>query len=144
VCDTTFVSVRLAAAAHPERFAHWPEAAVTRLNTAILAISFATRAEIRLWAITARWQAPRWARTQKVLESYLAFGVDSEVEERWAELAAQRRRGGWAADDNDLWIAATALTRNLPLVACDRDFGPIEGLDLIYLPRKPDSRPLTP
>jgi predicted nucleic acid-binding protein len=41
-----------------------------------------------------------------------------------------------------LWIAATALTRGLPLVACDRDFGPVEGLELIYLPRKPDSRPL--
>jgi predicted nucleic acid-binding protein len=38
---------------------------------------------------------------------------------------------------NDMWIAATAISRRFPLVSCDQDFGRIAGpfpLEHIYLP----------
>jgi|tagenome__1003787_1003787.scaffolds.fasta_scaffold19497016_1 hypothetical protein len=58
---------------------------------------------------------------------------------RWAALDAKKKTNGWGTGDNDLWIASTALARGWPLVTCDLDFCPVEGLDLIYLPAKPDS-----
>lgn len=99
-----------------------------------------TRAEIRAGALHAGWGAPRWTATEKVLDSYLTLGVDGPVVEQWAALAAHRRAKGWAANDNDLWIAATAQARQWPLVACDRDFRHASGLDFIYLPQTPESR----
>lgn len=140
LCDTSFVSLRLSASKHPERVAHWPAAIVARLDRAILAISVMTRAEIRAGALHAKWDARRWARTERILGSYLMVGLDADVLERFALLWAARRSSGWEMPDFDLWIAATALSRGWPLASCDRDFRHIFGLEHIYLPATPSSR----
>ena len=44
-----------------------------------------------------------------------------------------RRQCGLALDENDLWIAATALALGATLVSRDRDFGGIEGLLVVAL-----------
>jgi hypothetical protein len=44
---------------------------------------------------------------------------------------------GNAMPHNDMWIAATAISRRFPLVSCDQDFDRIAGpfpLEHIYLP----------
>ena len=47
------------------------------------------------------------------------------------KLARQQR--GLALDENDLWVAATALALGATLVSRDRDFGRIDGLPVIAL-----------
>ena len=47
-----------------------------------------------------------------------------------ARLKRERERAGLPMDENDLWIAATALATGAVLVTRDQDFGPIGGLTI--------------
>jgi predicted nucleic acid-binding protein len=47
------------------------------------------------------------------------------------KLARQQR--GLAMDENDLWVAATALALGATLVSRDSDFGGIDGLRVVAL-----------
>ena len=65
--------------------------------------------------------------------------IDESIVDRYAELHAWSL-AGHKLPHNDLWIAATALTRTFPLVSCDRHFNTIADyhpLDHIHLARKP-------
>jgi predicted nucleic acid-binding protein len=44
-----------------------------------------------------------------------------------------RQQRGLAMDENDLWVAATALALDATLVSRDSDFGDIEGLRVVAL-----------
>jgi predicted nucleic acid-binding protein len=65
--------------------------------------------------------------------------LDMDVVNKCAALRAASIRHSWGAGDNDLWIAATAQSRNCPVVSCDTGFCRIEGIDLIYLPAALDA-----
>ncbi len=51
----------------------------------------------------------------------------------YAAVKLARQQGGLALDENDLWIAATALALRAVLVSRDRDFAGIEGLEVVAL-----------
>ena len=48
--------------------------------------------------------------------------------EFYAQVKLSRQQQGLALDENDLWIAATALAIDATLVSRDKDFQQIEGL----------------
>lgn len=54
--------------------------------------------------------------------------VPESAGDRYAAVKLARQRQGLALDENDLWIAATALALNATLVSSDRDFMEIDGL----------------
>lgn len=65
-----------------------------------------------------------------------AYGVvplDDAVVDQWATLWADLRRNGNALSHNDIWIASTALTRDLPLVSLDADFEHVPRLNHLFL-----------
>ena len=51
--------------------------------------------------------------------------------DRYASLKREQQRRGLPLDENDLWIAATALALGTPLVSGDSDFQSIEELNLV-------------
>ena len=51
--------------------------------------------------------------------------------DRYANVKVSQQRRGLPLDENDLWIAATALVMNATLVSRDCDFQAIEGLSLV-------------
>lgn len=51
----------------------------------------------------------------------------------YASVKLSRQQKGLALDENDLWIAATALALGATLVSRDRDFAGIRGLSVIAL-----------
>jgi predicted nucleic acid-binding protein len=57
--------------------------------------------------------------------------IPSAAAERYANVKASQQRRGLPLDENDLWIAATALVMNATLVSRDSDFQVIEGLALV-------------
>lgn len=68
------------------------------------------------------------------LHRYLAYlqceSLTAEVADCYAELKVARERSGRVVDDNDLWIASTAMTLGATLVTRDSDFQGIEGLKI--------------
>jgi predicted nucleic acid-binding protein len=51
--------------------------------------------------------------------------------DRYASLKISQQRRGLPLDENDLWIAATALALNATLVSRDGDFLMVEGLAVV-------------
>ena len=88
------------------------------------------------------WSEKRRTSTNRALDAYLSLSIDGPVVECYGRLRARSKTEGWPMTDNDLWIAATAIAHGWPLVTCDRDFGHIEEVEVLYLPSKKDSRPL--
>jgi predicted nucleic acid-binding protein len=46
----------------------------------------------------------------------------------WARLRVHLAQSGRRLNINDLWIAAVAAARGLPVVTQDDDFGPVEAI----------------
>ena len=51
----------------------------------------------------------------------------------YAALKLVRQQRGLTLDENDLWVAATALALGATLVSRDRDFAGIDGLSVVAL-----------
>lgn len=51
--------------------------------------------------------------------------------DEYATTKAARLKRGLALDENDLWVAATALALGATLVSRDADFAGIEGLNVV-------------
>lgn len=66
-----------------------------------------------------------------VVESFELLPVTRKVAERYGAEARRLRRTGKLIGTNDLWIAATALERGIPLVTRNLEhFARIDGLEL--------------
>lgn len=94
------------------------------------AISVVTLAELRAGVLAAPDVATCDCRlvTLEGLRRAAIFFIDDAVARTWAAMrtylaAAERRMGA-----NDIWIAATAATREIPLITQDTDFDPLSGV----------------
>lgn len=56
------------------------------------------------------------------------IGVDEDAARTWALMRVHLAGTGRRLNVNDLWIAATAASRGLPVVTQDDDFGPVDGV----------------
>lgn len=136
LCDTSFVSLiqragRSSAAQH--QTAEWPSDVRSRLEAAVLLVSVVTVAELRAGQRYAGWSEKRRASADATMAAYGTVPLDASILEGWSVLWAELRRNGQVLSHNDIWIAATALSRDLPLVSLDADFEQVPGLSHIYL-----------
>ena len=139
LCDTTFVSLQEVSGSKPQTTAHWPRDVLTRIDSAILAVSVFTLAEIRAGRIAADWGQRRSERQERLLAAFVTVPLDEDILNEYAALHAWSSRGH-KTPHNDMWIAATAIARGFPLVSCDEHFEKIaetHELEHIYLPRNP-------
>jgi predicted nucleic acid-binding protein len=94
-------------------------------------LSIISVGELRFGAVKDNWGNAR----RSVLEFFVAGAtivyVSNEIAAVVAVVMNRRRREGRRMEWNDAWIAATALTHQLPLVTHDRDFSGIDGLEVI-------------
>jgi len=94
------------------------------------AISPVTVAELHVGVLAAKDVNIR-ARRLKTLETIAdveILPIDNAVAGAWALLRIHLAEAGRRLNVNDLWIAATALAHELPVVTQDDDFEPIVGL----------------
>lgn len=87
---------------------------VAELNAGVLA---ATSTEIRA----------RRLGTLNAVADLEALPVDDEAARVWARLRVYLAETGRRVRVNDLWIAAVAVSRGLPVVTQDDDFAALEG-----------------
>jgi predicted nucleic acid-binding protein len=71
------------------------------------------------------------AKASAVLAALRCEPVTPVAASFYATLKAEQQRRGLSLDENDLWIAATALALSATLISRDSDFQRIDGLTLI-------------
>ncbi len=93
------------------------------------AISVVTLAELNAGVLAARDTETRAARlaTLDGLADVEVIPVDEQAALVWARMRVHLAESGHKMNVNDLWIAATAASRGLPVVTQDDDFAPLEG-----------------
>ncbi len=69
------------------------------------------------------WGTERILALRAALAELVIVDINhSEILERFAEIHAADRKGGWNLSHNDTWIAATASVTGATLLTTDRDF----------------------
>ena len=76
----------------------------------------------------ARGPVAELARLETLLGPEQIIGVDQETAVIHGELLAELERVGRRIPTNDIWITATAVQFDLPLLARDRHFGRLASL----------------
>lgn len=71
--------------------------------------------------------------TLRLAESLAPLSIDDAAAEAWAVLVAGLRGAGRKAPINDSWIAATAISRGIPVATQDDDYDGMPGLSVIRL-----------
>jgi predicted nucleic acid-binding protein len=136
ICDTSFVCHLWRRARTPGRYAHWDKTTIARIEAALLAISIVTIAESRAGQVQRGSGSRQIARAEGILAAYFLITIDDPYLNEWARLSVAARARGVAIGDNDLWIAATANSRNQTLMTCDKDhlrIAPELGVEVLYL-----------
>jgi predicted nucleic acid-binding protein len=100
-----------------------------------LAISIITVGELRAGVLAA--SGPEVLnRRLSTLAGALALQpipIDEAVAESWALLRIRLREARLRMPVNDSWIAATAMSRGIPIVTRDDDYVEVAGLDVIHV-----------
>jgi tRNA(fMet)-specific endonuclease VapC len=98
-----------------------------------LAVSFVTVAELYYWAYVRAWGHSRIIELETRIKNYLVLPYDYSLCQRWAKTRAECEAKGFPIhDDNDCWIASTALAYDCALATNNgRHFKYIDGLTLI-------------
>jgi predicted nucleic acid-binding protein len=94
------------------------------------AISAVTVGELRAGVLAATDTGARARRlaTLDAIADIEVLAVDEAVAASWASLRVHLAESGRRLNVNDLWIAATALTHQIPVVTQDDDFEPVAGV----------------
>ena len=87
---------------------------LAELNAGVLA---ADSAEVRARRLT----------TLDAVADMVALPVDEDAAREWARLRVHLAETGRRMGINDLWIAAIAVSRGLPVVTQDDDFAALDG-----------------
>ena len=101
-----------------------------------VSISVVSLAELEVGVLLAadvRARARRLATLDSVSDMAV-LPIDEQVARHWALLRAELARNGQRINVNDVWIAATAIAHELPVVTQDTDFDAIAeigGLSII-------------
>jgi predicted nucleic acid-binding protein len=101
------------------------------------AISPITVAELHVGVLAAAdvdTRARRLATLEAVADVEI-LPIDNAVAATWAVLRLHLAESKRRVNVNDLWIAATALAHDLPVVTQDDDFEPIEGVSGLEIVR---------
>jgi predicted nucleic acid-binding protein len=95
-----------------------------------VATTVVTVAELNLGVLAAASADVRAQRlaTLDAVADIVAFPVDDDAARMWARLRIHLAETGQRMRINDLWIAAIAADRGLPVVTQDDDFDPLDGV----------------
>ncbi|MDT5038512.1 MAG: hypothetical protein QOE03_3697, partial [Micromonosporaceae bacterium] len=94
------------------------------------AVSVVTLAELQAGVLAAVDTATRARRLAAldILSDIEVIPIDEDAARAWAELRVHLADRGRRLNVNHLWIAATALSRSMPVVTQGNDFDPVNGV----------------
>ena len=93
-----------------------------------IVVSVVTVAELYAGVLAAGDTTIRARRlaTLEALASIEVLPIDEKVAHIWAELRVTLAERNRRINVNDLWIGATAIANNIPVISQDDDFNPLE------------------
>ncbi len=95
------------------------------------ALTFVTAAELLVGIHKAREFGPAFRRIEPITRGRPIFYATEETVSLYAELLCNLEQRGERIPTNDIWIAAIALEKDLPLIARDAHFARVDGLTVI-------------
>ncbi len=106
------------------------------LADSVPVLSFASVAELHFGAVSANWGDRRRQGLEDAISRYVIPPYNEEMAKLWGQLKAQAVRAGHplgaAEQTNDLWVCATAIYHNAPLLTGNlRHFENFPGLTLL-------------
>ncbi len=103
-----------------------------RLKGQVLLTAAQSVAEIRYGAFRRDWGMPRLERLEHFIGMYTVVYPNDAICTTWARTRASAEKIGRPIENNDTWIAATALTLGIPLVTHNKKhFDFLEDLIMI-------------
>ena len=101
----------------------------------LLSITFVTVGELRHWVESRPMSRQRLAELTAWKRAVVKLPGDMETAEVWGQLAAAARLRARPRPQNDMWIAASCISRGLPLATRNvrdfADFAEHHGLVLV-------------
>ena len=100
------------------------------------AVSVVTLAELHVGVLLAdepRTRSMRMRTLSQVERAFDALPVDNGVARNFAVIVAEARRKRMNPKIMDAWIAATAVTHQLPVYTQDADFAGFSGVDVVQI-----------
>ncbi len=94
----------------------------------IPAISFISYGEALAGAKSARWSEAKISNYENYLRSYLLIPGDINLVRAYANTKSSCKFAGVGIDDNDCWIAATAIMHHIPLITNDENMHRVPNL----------------
>jgi predicted nucleic acid-binding protein len=98
-------------------------------------IAFQTRAEVLAGAMVGNWGERKLTHTRAKLDSAPTISIDTGVVDAYASLTAACRHVGHALHDKihtgDRWIAACAISKEVPLLSLDGIYAGAPDLALL-------------
>ena len=102
------------------------------LDGQFLFLSFMTVAELERWANLYSWGQNKINLLENALKRYVIQHSNRDICRIWGELMTESKRKGLNISISDAWIAATAISLQIPLVTNnEKDFQKIKGLTII-------------
>lgn len=106
------------------------------LKNKIPVLTFTSVAEVYFGAYSANWGDQRLRQLEAAIRPYVVVPWDPEIAKLWGKLKTQARRHGHPLGQNDhtndLWICATAIRYDAPLLTNNsRHFESIANLRLV-------------
>ncbi len=98
-----------------------------------LALSFQTIAELWDWPEKNNWGEKAREGLDAFIRRFLVIPYDYDLAKTWARVMSAARSAGRRLEAGDCWILATAVHRQIPLLAHDRDMvgRSIKGLNVV-------------
>lgn len=91
-----------------------------RIGGSRLILSFQTTAELLAWSRIRHWGEKNRARLGEFIGNCIVVPVTTQLTEVYATIRAEAERRGKSGHTGDVWIAATALLYDVPLVSHNR------------------------
>ena len=108
----------------------------SHLSGAVPVVSFATVGEVYFGATYAGWGERKLQNLEEAIRRYVVAPYHDDMAKLWGKLKTQARGSGHAlghnSQTNDLWVCATAIYHDAPLVSLNRrHFEGFPGLTLL-------------
>ena len=114
-----------------------------RVANKLVAVSFVTVGELLFGAKKRNWGAAKIADLERRLRAAVIVPYDRLLCDTYGRLKAETRTAGIVVADNDMWIAASSVRHNIPLITHNRKH--FERIpDLAVISEEPVVREITP